>query len=139
MVEFLRNLAEVPSADPDDARRRRLLNILLVSTAVINLVGLVSAFVYDLLELESSAYRIYYAAGLTFAGLLIIFLINRYWLGWVAATLFLLVLIVVFSFDHPAEVVAGRTLFLYVIPILTASVILPSYASLLIAVVVNVV
>jgi PAS domain S-box-containing protein len=138
-MEILSRLLDVPSIDPDDARRRRLLNILLASTTVITLLGLVVTFVYDLLDLEPGANTLYQGGGVMIAGLLIIFLINRYWLGWVAAALFLLLFIAVFTFDSPHEVVQGRTLFMYAIPILMASVILRSYASLLTAALVNVV
>ena len=68
MVEFLSKLVEVPSTDPDEARRRRLLNTLLLSTAVIVIIGLVAAVVYDLLELEPEAYRLYYAGAITLTG-----------------------------------------------------------------------
>jgi signal transduction histidine kinase len=139
MVEFLSNLIDVPSTDPDSARRRRLLNILLVSTAVITIVGLLAVIVYDVLGFEQEAYIFYQAIAVMLPGLLVIFLINRYRSGWVAATLFLLVFILILSFDNPVEVVRGRTLFMYVIPILIASMILPSYASLLTAALVNVV
>jgi PAS domain S-box-containing protein len=138
-MEILSRLLDVPSTDPDDARRRRLLNILLSSTTAITVLGLVVTLIFDLLDLEPGANTLYQAGAVMLAGLLLIFLINRYWLGWVAATLFLLLFIAVFSFDSPGEVVEGRTLFMYAIPILMASVILRSYASLLTAAFINVV
>lgn len=141
MVEFLSNLVDVPSTDPDDARRRRLLNILLVSTAVITILGLVMTAVFDVsgIELETEASSLYQSGVVMLVGLLIIFLINRYWLGWVAAALFLLLFTAVLTSDDAIEVVRGRTLFMYVIPILMASVIWRSYASLIMAALITVV
>ena len=41
MKKFLDNILDVPVSDPDDARRRRVLNILLLGTLVASIVGFV--------------------------------------------------------------------------------------------------
>jgi hypothetical protein len=45
LAALIRRLVDVPCTDPDDARRRKLLNVLLVSTLPLTLVSLaVTAF-----------------------------------------------------------------------------------------------
>ncbi|MCI0578563.1 MAG: response regulator [Chloroflexi bacterium] len=136
MMEFISRLLDVPSTDPDEARRGRLLNILLFSTALITLFGLIVTFVYDVLGLEPEAAILYQGGFVMLVGLAVIYLINRYWLGWVASSLFLLLFTAVLAFDAPEEVIQGRSLFMFAIPILMASVLLRSYGSFIIAAVI---
>ncbi len=129
-------LLQVSSSDPEDARRRKLLNILLIGITlltVVMLVGLIVTRVAGLIPPE-----MFLAMGtialVVLIGFSIIFLINRYGAEWLAATLFILLLTVVFAFsDDPQQVVDGRTVFLFSIPILMASVILRPWASFLVA------
>jgi len=130
-------LLDVPSIDPDDARRRKLLNILLTGislltfltlsiTAIVNIIGIVS--------LDKVTLLIYRGSLALLIGSLIIFVINRYWSGWLAGSLFLLLFTVALIFsDDPRQVVEGRSTFLFTIPILMASVILPPWASFIMA------
>ncbi len=125
-------LLDVSSADPDDARRRKLLNILLVGVAFIAFVGIILVGLASIIGLVQSGDATRLVSGLSIAllGFIILLLINRYWLGWLASTLFVLFLTSVISIaDTPQMVVEGRTLFLFAIPILVASVVLPPWAS----------
>jgi signal transduction histidine kinase/CheY-like chemotaxis protein len=128
-------LLEVPSADPEDARRRRLLNILLVGTAGLALVTLIAMTVVQLAGIyRESASLIYVGCLVILVGNAIILAINRYWSGLLASSLFLLLLTLAFAFnDTPEEVVRGRGLFMFAIPILMASVLLRPYASFIVA------
>ncbi len=45
MRSYIEQLLSVPATDPDDARRRRLLNILLLGILVVALLGLVSIII----------------------------------------------------------------------------------------------
>lgn len=138
-MEFFSQIFDVPSTDPEDARRGRLLSILLVFTAVIVVFGLAFTFYYNFTGQESDAESaILYQAGMVMlVGLAGIYLINRFWLGWVAASLFLMVFITVLAFDTPQEVVNGRTLFLFAIPIIMGSIVLRPIASIITAVIVT--
>lgn len=138
-MDFISNLIDVPSTDPEDARRRRLLNILLAFTVVIVILGLLATLYYNLNGQESdSESGILYQAGIVMlVSLVIIYLINRYWQGWVASALFLLIFIFILAFDVPEEVVSGRTLFLFSIPIIMGSIVLRPIASIFMAMVVT--
>jgi len=69
-----------------------------------------------------------------FVSLILILLINRHWSGWVAGWLFVLLLTSAFALsDDPRQVVEGRALFLFTIPILMSSVILRPWASFIAA------
>lgn len=125
----LRSLVDVPATDPDDARRRKLLNIILVGFVALILLSYAVTLYYNLTGLESNVSTIYIANTVALVGLTIIYVINRRWSGIVASTLFLLLLIGVLALDQPEQVIEGRTLFMFVIPVLMASVLLRPYAS----------
>jgi signal transduction histidine kinase len=130
MIMFtLRSLVDVPATDPDDARRRKLLNIILVGFVALILLSYAVTLYYNLTGLESNVSTIYIANTVALVGLTIIYVINRRWSGIVASTLFLLLLIGVLALDQPEQVIEGRTLFMFVIPVLMASVLLRPYAS----------
>lgn len=136
MVEAINRLLEVPSTDPDDARRGKLLNILLVGVAVIMLLTLSTMFIFGTLNPDhlGRSYTLSLASSIILIGILIIFAINRYGSGILASSLFLLLLTIAIAFaDEPEQVVNGRSLFLFTIPILMSSVILRPWASFILA------
>ncbi|MCP4539972.1 MAG: PAS domain S-box protein [Chloroflexi bacterium] len=128
---------DVPSADPDDARRRKLLNIILAGMLVIAIIGFLVTTITAITGTagtEIEVITLYIGLGLLFLGIMVIFLINRTWSGKIASWIFLLLLLVIFVFsDSPDELVAGRSTFLYSIPILMASVVLWPWASFVLA------
>ena len=127
-MRFLNRFLTVSSVDPDDTRRRRILNILLVGLAVLSLVALaISLAPFFLWEW---AKLIIIVSIVTILGVLIIYLINIFWSGRVAATIFLIFLTVVFTFsDTPEQVSGGRSLFTFTIPIIMASILLAPWFS----------
>jgi len=136
-MHIVGNLLNVPSTGPDDARRRKLLNILLLGLAVITLLGIASTTIYSASGLVSSqeeVVRPYFAYLATLVSLAVIFAINRHGPGWLASLLFVLLVTVVCAFtDQPQETVSGRSLIMLVLPIMMGSVILPSYVSFIVA------
>jgi signal transduction histidine kinase len=130
-------LVNVPSPDPDDARRRRLLNILALGDIGLCLLGLV--FSIGSLRFGDAAVNQVTLAAIVGAlvmivGLSLILYINHYHSALLASTLFLLLLtIVLLLTDTPQHVVNGRGLATFAFPILIASVLLRSYASFLAA------
>src|SRR5689334_4484799 len=93
-------LLNVPVSDPDDARRRRLLNILLLGTMVATILGLI-AVVADMItrgaaDQAESQLTLVGIVVATF-GILLIYQINRRYSGRLAALLFLLLLTGIFS------------------------------------------
>jgi len=132
LARRIRQLVEVPSTDPDDARRRQLLNILLLGMGVLNLLALLVVLVADIADLYDQEWITYlYQVGfLLLAGLATIYAINRYWASRIASVLFLLLLTAILAFsDEPYELVQGRSLIVFTIPIVMASIILPPAAS----------
>ncbi|HSJ86483.1 MAG TPA: hypothetical protein VK909_04680, partial [Anaerolineales bacterium] len=123
----------ISSTDPDDARRRRLLNILLLGVLVAALLGLVTVIFISI----SQGFRLTSEIQVILAGTLIftigifgIYQLNRRHSGRLAGLLFLLLLTIIFIFtDSPEELVKGRSLFLFTIPIAISSLILIPQAS----------
>jgi PAS domain S-box-containing protein len=129
-------LLDVPTTDPDDARRRKLLNIILTGVAMLAFLALVTGIVFEIFGIgppEGRSLALF--AGLALlAGALIIYIVNRYVSGWLASTLLLILVTLVVSFgDEPNEVADGRSLLLFAIPIIMGSVLLRPYASFIMA------
>ena len=129
-------ILSVPTSDPDDTRRRRVLNFLLLGTlaaAILGLIGIVYAG--TLSQISEADYRVLLggAAGTIF-GIIGIYYVNQRYSGRWAALLFLLLLTAVFSVsDSPEQLSNGRSLFVFTLPIAISSLILASQASFLFA------
>lgn len=128
----------VPTSDLDDARRRKILNILLLSVGLLSIVTLLSLLMFTISGLAT---QISGELWLTTIGLLvgtgIFYGVNRnpLWPGWISATFFLIFLLLAFLFiDTPLELAAGRSLFVFTIPIIMASILLRPDASFLFAI-----
>jgi len=130
-------LLNVPVSDPDDARRRKLLNILLLGTIIATLLGLVAVIINTVTQAPTDETETQYTLfGIVLAtvGILAIYQINRRFSGRLAAALFLLLLTGIFALtDTPQQLTEGRSLFLFTIPIVMSSLILASGASFLFA------
>jgi PAS domain S-box-containing protein len=135
-MSMLNRLLAVPAVDPEDARRRGLLNILLAGIAALILLMILVTEVARLAGLvgQENVYTLLRGSLVGLAGVVVVYLINRYWSGWLASvTLLLLLIFIAASSDTPAQVVDGRTLFVFAIPILIASVLFRPYASFVVA------
>ncbi len=136
----IRSFLDVPVFDPEDARRRKLLNIMLIGLWGLSLLGLIGILAIDLSGVhvenpyatnqENPLSLLYSTAVALLVGISIIYAINRYLSGWLASAIFLMFLTVVFIIsDDPPEVVNGRSIFFFAIPILMASMLIRPYAS----------
>ncbi|MBU0490903.1 MAG: STAS domain-containing protein [Chloroflexi bacterium] len=136
---LVQRLITVPVLDPDDARRRRLLNILLLGVLISLAIGLVVTVLFDVMEPDpiEGILALYVSIPLTFLGVAITLLINhadRPWAGQLASALFLLLLLMLAAFvDETREVVNGRSLVWFVIPVFSASILLRPATSFVLA------
>jgi signal transduction histidine kinase len=132
-MKSLQRLITISSIDPDEARRRKLLNILLLGIGV--LMFLLITITLSIMPFSSQKERegfnlVLEAGSILFVGMVIIFFLNRFLSGRIAAALFLILItsVMVFS-DTPIEVSNGRSLFVFTIPIIMASVLLTPASS----------
>ena len=136
-MNYINTMLTVPSTDPDDARRRRLLNILLLGTFIAAALALVAVIVYGITnpKIDRSEMQVLLGGIVVFSlGIFGIYQLNRRLSGRGAALLFLLLLTFIFVFtDSTEELVNGRSLILFTIPIAIASLILVPQASFLFA------
>lgn len=142
-MSMLEQLLDVRSIDPEDARRRKLLNILLFGVGAGTVLALAAVLIATAAGLpigeEEEVRRLYTSIGVALVGIVAIFLINRYGAGILASSLFLLLLTAAIAVgDQVPQVADGRSMFLFAIPILMASVLLRPYASFIMAAVVDV-
>lgn len=130
MNTYLNQFINISTTDPDDTRRRRILNILLVGVAGVSVLALLAALVWSQsLEPQDSAIIIVGSLVVIF-GAAIIYYINLKVSGRLASIIFLGLLTILFSFsDTPAQVAAGRSLFAFTIPIIMASILLAPWSS----------
>jgi PAS domain S-box-containing protein len=136
MKQLLDRVLNIPTTDPDDTRRRRILNVLLLGTLVAASIGfgailLANAFA----DVNAADFRML-LIGVTgmILGTLGLYWVNRKYSGRLAALLFLLLLTAVFSVsDSPEQLSNGRSLFIFTLPITISSLILASQASFLFA------
>jgi PAS domain S-box-containing protein len=130
----LNPLLNVPSTDPDDARRRRLLNIILFGFAVLVLLSLIIVFLSAFGDSQEDTALVYLTNFLFLVGVVVIYAVNRFKSGaWASSVFLVFVSLLLIMSDSTEEVANGRTLFVFVIPIILASVLLRSYASFIFA------
>lgn len=128
-----RRILEVSSGDPDDARRRQLLNILILGLAVLSLLTILITGAVTASQMRHPDPAVLMAFLLSLAALaaiVMVFVINYLWSGRIASALFVVMLTVIITMaDEPSEVVNGRSVFLFTIPILMASVLVRPWAA----------
>lgn len=134
--ERIQQFLEVPSADPVQSRRAKMLNIVLlgltfltVVIVIINMIGAVTqAFTREEARLTGFTTLFFLASSV------VIYWTNKYWSSQLAAVLFLIVVTAgLFYSDAPYETIWGRNMISLVIPVLMASLILDPRASFVLA------
>lgn len=141
-------LLSVPAPEPDDARRRKLLNVLLLCTVVFTVLVLsplaVAAFFGVLPHFHDSRLPSLGVPAILYSTA-VIYVINRFWSGRLASVLFLLLVTgAVFASQLQSTVIGddraaqsgGSMAFAAVIVL--AGVLLPSYASLAFAALISI-
>ncbi len=134
LFNFWQKIINVNVPDPDDARRRRLLNVILVGVSVIAVIlFIVSTFV---LPDDPNGGNFQFLAPLFILFNYGLYELNRRVSGVLASLIFIsfLTIMIVVS-DAPEELVAGRSLFFFSVPIVFASVLLKPWMSFGIAII----
>ena len=121
----------------EDARRRQLLNIILLTVTAAAIFIFIGVTITDLVSTEAldqasqSIRPISIFASITF---FLLYLVNRYLSGTFAGLFFVLFLLVIIPFsDTPEEVAFGRSLIAFVVPIIFAVLVLEPILSYLVA------
>ena len=123
---------EVQSSDPDDARQRRILNIILTLVGSLGLVTSIMAWVLvgSGIMPRQEITDILIASAAMFVGSVLTFIVNRHGSGFIAGTMFiLLVMVAIFFSDTPYELSNGRSVYLFLLPIIISSFLLGSNAT----------
>lgn len=135
MKTLLSQLLDVPSIDPDDARRRKILSILVVGVTPLVVLMLLLSVLSPTFGLHSPE-EVKRFAGFSsiLVMLFVVYAINRRGSGTLASGLFLLMVITGCSFvDEPQQVSAGRSLLAFAVPITMGSVLLRAWGSFVMA------
>jgi signal transduction histidine kinase len=119
--------------------RSKMLNILLVGFAGMNVVVLLFLVIADKSGFMQTENIFYFACYSMFIATLLAFWANKK--GWVylGSSIFIFALILVVSVaDTPEEVLGGRSLVFFIIPVMLSSFLLGSYTSFIVAVLVSI-
>jgi signal transduction histidine kinase len=131
----LHKLIDAEHSDPDKSRRAHTLNIILAAVFVISILGFMFALEAYLRVMPSSDETrvvLLVTAALTIATILMYFL-NRI-RPVMASVFFLILLTTLLSFgDTPIQIAAGRSLLFMALPVIIASVVLPSWCTFIFA------
>lgn len=140
-MNFINRLLNVPSTDPDDARRRKLLNILLSGMVLIALLGLLFTFYLDISanEIEENIKSLYIASSTMLIRTVLLFLINRYGASWLASTLFLLLITFTIVLGEEPEHLITSVMFFLTLPVLMASILIRPWASFIMAALIGII
>ncbi len=134
LLNYWQKIINVDVEDPDDARRRRLLNVILLGVTVVTVILIiVSTFIIPTDQKDGNFAFLAPLFVLFNYGL---YILNRRFSGILASLIFIsfLTIMIIFS-DAPEELVAGRSLFFFSVPIVFASVLLQPWMSFGIALV----
>jgi len=137
-MNLIRRLTAFSPTDSDVIRRRQLLNILLLGLAGLLLVAALLEYIFwisgDRNLPDSRSLLLGTTSAGAFLGMLAILFINNRVSSLLGSWTFLLVITGIVAFvDTPDQVVNGRSLLLFAIPILAAGAVLSPYNSFLMA------
>jgi len=126
-------LVESPAFDPDDSRRRKILNSILVFVVILTILVIITTAIWVIQGHPFLTVADIFAVGVALlVGSISLYYLNRVLPGWIASSLFLFFLMFVFAFsDTPKNLVDGRSLLVFAIPIIMTSMLLrPAYSFL---------
>ncbi|MBI5932221.1 MAG: PAS domain-containing protein [Chloroflexi bacterium] len=129
-------LTDVPTDFPDNARRQKILNILIVSIFFLTALAIILILALQNLVSLGLQGNEFYLAFVVLIGLAIVYFINRskHLPSWLASFLFLVFLSAAFAYtDTPEQLANGRSLFVFTIPVIMSSMLLVPAASFLFA------
>ena len=141
---FVNRLIDAPSLeDPDNARRRRLLNIILWGLIAVSVFTLIAAGI-RMIQLvktnevsDSGVQQIFYSGFALLIGLLLFYFLNRSKKipAWITSSIFLLFMMILLAFtDDFGELANGRSLFVFSLPVIMASMLLQPASSFIFAI-----
>lgn len=126
----------IKASDSNQVRKEKTLNIfLLVMGILIPLFNVIIFIITGLRGLTDPEIKtLYLNSGIIFIAIIVVFILNRYISSFVASLLFLsfFILVIIIS-DRPEEIVAGRSLITWAIPVILASILIKPIASLIIS------
>ncbi|MBN1696389.1 MAG: PAS domain S-box protein [Spirochaetales bacterium] len=137
-MELICRIFETNAHEPDDRRKRKILSILLAGTAgccILFLGFLVLVhFFFPILFSAEELVRLGIIVAVAFILCAACFLLNRYVSGIASGVIFTFCLTVLIALsDAPIQLASGRSLLLFSLPIIIASVIIRPYAAYIVA------
>ena len=141
----LPKFVQIPDTfDPDDRRRRQILNIILLFFIVAGMFSVIATFSYGdtLLEIirDPDGFLVLLSSTSVVIVVALLFALNRWErAGSLAGWLFVLALIAITSISDTPNELVGRGLIFWTLPILAGGIVLPSLAVFVVALIVSIV
>ncbi len=125
---------DLSGSSADVKRRGTLLNIITLGVAALTLLAIVVLFLLNIRGERADTFGLYVASFGVLGGVFIVHVLGKSGRVDLGAILLLIIFTAAVSVaDTPGELVNGRSIFYFVIPIMMASFLLRSYASFIIA------
>ncbi len=133
-MQYIEQFFKIKITDLDSKRKRKLLNISLVVFAFVVIVVLIMSLIVSLLGFyigsEGEVVSFLVAGAVFILGIVMLFYVNNYVSGRSASILFISMYIIIIMFsDSMYNIVVGRSLLMFAIPIVMASIFLKPTAS----------
>jgi PAS domain S-box-containing protein len=132
-MRIWKKLIDIPGANPDDARRLRLLNIILLgfgAAIIVVIVLILSIFAVGLSDSYGITPELLVLCLTGLVGVGLIYVLGRTISGQLAGSLFLLFFtLMLFGGDTPQELIGGRSTSFFILPIIMASMLVRPSAS----------
>ncbi len=135
MLNQIMKIIDVTNTDPDDRRKARLLNILLLGMAVLAFVTVVLVALLIILKVDGweNLVSVFWSGSLFLLGIVLVYVVNQHGYVFAASIMFLLIIMVTFTLANIRAIGNGATQFYFVIPVLIASVLITPASSFVLA------
>ena len=128
--------------DPEEVRKQKILNLILIGLTIIVSIAMIGIFILVLIGVDigeqMGALSIYYTTLIFLIGFISLFIINKYVSRILANYIFLtMVVILIILTDTPKELVQGRSILFFFVPIFFAGILLKPRSSFLVAIIIG--
>ncbi|MFX1569630.1 MAG: sensor histidine kinase [Promethearchaeota archaeon] len=138
MKQSIITIFKITPSDPEEVRKKKILNFILFGLAIVDIMVMIGIFILLLIGVDIGEQKgtlsIFTITPIFLFILVVLFIINNYIASLLANQIFLILFIVLIILaDSPKELVEGRSTIYFYLPIFLAGILLKPLSSFLIA------
>ncbi len=142
MKKSILNKFKIKPIDLEEVRKQKILNLILVGLAIIDIIVMIGIFILVLIGVnigeQKGTISIFFITPLFLFVLGILFIINNYIASVLANQIFLVIFtVLIILADSPIELIEGRSTIYFYLPIFFAGILLRPLSSFLIAIIIS--